>query len=73
MDKTCIILAFIFSKCIMLYMDNKKIGRRPGVAPHIVELRSYIIKDLYKTGMLKQDLAQIFNIHPSQVSRALRR
>lgn len=50
-----------------------KAGRKVGMTPHIIELRAYVIKDLYLKGIVKQDLAKVFNVHPSQVTRALKR
>lgn len=50
----------------------KRKGRVAENNSHLLEARTHLILQLTKKGMSKQDIAIIFNVHPSQITRSLK-
>ena len=50
----------------------KRTGRAKDNNSHLLEARTHLILQLTKKGYSKQDVAFIFNVHPSQITRSLK-
>jgi len=62
--------------CILQNMTRKKTAKRNGrVADnfvHLMEARTHLIKQLTQKGFSQKEIAFIFNVHPSQITRSLK-
>lgn len=53
-------------------MVKKKAGRALKSNTHLLEVRAFAMQLLAGKGLSNTDIAFIFNVHPSQVTRSLK-
>lgn len=55
----------------MASKDIKKTGRVPNSKVHLLDVRAYSVRQHSDQGYSNIDIAFIFNVHPSQITRIL--
>lgn len=55
----------------MVRENFKRRGRIHKEDLHLLDVRAYLMNDLTKKKLSNKDIAFIFNVHPSQVTRVL--
>lgn len=51
---------------------KKNTGRIKKDNEHLIEARAHFMQELVERGMSQKDIAFVFNVHPSQVTRSLK-
>lgn len=53
--------------------NTKRKGRVLSGDVYLLDVRTYLIGDLIARGFSNKNIAFIFNVHPSQITRALKK
>lgn len=68
-SKLALFLKMVYTQNMAKKSSKKRTGRPLKNNAHLVEVRANLMAELGTRGFLKKDIAFIFNVDPSQVSR----